>query len=164
MRHLHADGVSAEDANDEVLSTDGQQTHNLHKDIWYIPDPTLAFVGTPYHVATFTLFEFQAMAIAAVFSGQIPLPRQQEMRKEYRDRIERKGAGRTFHSLKAYGDEIAYVTDLAEMAAASGVATSVHSKAWHEAYERRCVRMKALFSQIRDPELDRSVMELVAGC
>lgn len=164
MQHLHADGVSAEDADEKVLSTDGQQTHNLHKDIWYIPDPTLAFVGVPYHVATFSFFEFQAMAIATVFSGQVPLPLEQNMRKEYSDRIERKGTGRTFHSLKAYGDEIAYVDDLVDMTTSRGAAMFGHSKAWHEAYARRCVRMKALASKIRDPNLDQRVMELVAGC
>ena len=45
MRQYHADGVGAEDADEEVIVTTGQVTHNLHKDIWYIPDPTLAFIG-----------------------------------------------------------------------------------------------------------------------
>lgn len=61
MRDYHRDGVAAADADETALVTDGQQTHNLHKDIWFIPDPTLAVVGAPYHVATFTLFEFQAI-------------------------------------------------------------------------------------------------------
>ena len=37
MRQYHADSVSPEDADNDVLVTNGQQTHNLHKDIWYIP-------------------------------------------------------------------------------------------------------------------------------
>ena len=45
MRQYHADGVGAEDADEDVIVTTGQVTHNLHKDIWYIPDPTLAFIG-----------------------------------------------------------------------------------------------------------------------
>lgn len=60
MRQYHADGVHSTEADEVVLVTDGQQTHNLHKDIFYIPDPTLAFIGVPYHVATFSTFEFQA--------------------------------------------------------------------------------------------------------
>lgn len=164
MRNLHSDSVTLEDADEEVLVTNGQQTHNLHKDIWYIPNPTLAFVGVPYHVATFSFFEFQAMAIANVFTDQVPLPSTQDMRKEYDDRIKRKRAGRTFHSLKSYGDEIAYVDELVAMTTSSGAKMSGHSKAWHEAYARRCIRMKALFSRTRDPQMDRNVMELVVGC
>lgn len=34
------------------------------------------------------------------------------MREEYRARMARKGAGRPFHSLRAPGDEIAYVDEL----------------------------------------------------
>lgn len=45
MRQYHNDGIRSADADDTVLVTDGQQTHNLHKDIFYIPDPTLAFIG-----------------------------------------------------------------------------------------------------------------------
>ena len=45
MRQYHADEVLPEDADDEVLITNGQLKHNLHKDIWYIRDPTMAFVG-----------------------------------------------------------------------------------------------------------------------
>ena len=48
MRQFHADGVAAAEADETCLVTNGQQTHNLHKDIFYIPDPTLAFVGVPY--------------------------------------------------------------------------------------------------------------------
>lgn len=60
MRQYHADGIRSDEANATVLVTDGQQTHNLHKDIFYIPDPTLTFIGVPYHVATFSALEFQA--------------------------------------------------------------------------------------------------------
>lgn len=60
MRQYHADDVHPVNASDSVLVTNGQQVHNLYKDIWYIPDPTLAFIGVPYHVATFSAFEFQA--------------------------------------------------------------------------------------------------------
>ncbi|KAG9758781.1 hypothetical protein KCU73_g3723, partial [Aureobasidium melanogenum] len=64
LSHLHADNLLPSQAPDTVLVTTGQVTHNLHKDIFYIPDPTLAFIGVPYHVATFSLYEFQAMAVA----------------------------------------------------------------------------------------------------
>ena len=168
MRDYHSDFVQPEDANETTLVTDGQQTHNLHKDVFYIPDPTLAFVGVPYHVATFTLFEFQAMALASVLSGTTALPSTVEMRAEYNERLKRKGAGRFFHSLKAKGDEIAYVSDLAAMVNNERnkpiVTMKGHSQKWLDAYVRRSQRMQALFSAVRDPQIDQRVLDLLVGC
>lgn len=104
----HNDGDTAPvDANDEVLITDGGQVHNLHRDIFYIPDPTLAFVGIPIFTTTFTLFEFQAITIATFFSGLTKLPSPEAMKEEYEDRVRRKGYGRLLHSLM--GEEETYV-------------------------------------------------------
>lgn len=78
LRQLHADNTPVEDADPFTLVTNGQVTHNLHKDIWYIPDPTLSFIGVPFHVATFSLFEFQAMVSQRLssccvnFGGEAP--------------------------------------------------------------------------------------------
>ncbi|EME48931.1 hypothetical protein DOTSEDRAFT_58212 [Dothistroma septosporum NZE10] len=168
LRSYHADNVRPEDASEDCLVTNGQQTHNLHKDIFYIPDPTLAFIGVPYHVATFSLFEFQAMVVAAVFSRRTTLPSQAEMRSEYVARIRRKGAGRTFHSLKGSGEEPAYVRELVDLVSRSSAGADVrmvgHSQAWLEAYARRGVRQKAVFSQVRDISLNEKVMALAAVC
>lgn len=168
MKQYHADGILPADADDRCLVTDGQQTHNLHKDIWYISDPTLAFIGVPYHVATFSCFEFQAMALAASFSGQVPLPSEEAMRKEYVDRIRRKGAGRTAHSLKAFGDEIGYVNELRDFVNGGSTRRDSlmdgHTQRWHEAYLRRVERGKLLFGKIREPSLDRRVIDLIQGC
>ncbi len=109
---LHEDDTLPQDASDTVLVTDGTQMHNLHKDIFYIPDPTLSFVGVPFYTATFTCFEFQAIAVAAVLSGRAWLPREEEMREEYRRRVETKGYGRAFHSLR--DQQVAYANELLE--------------------------------------------------
>lgn len=145
LRPYHADQVEPADANDTVLVTDGTQTHNLHKDIFYIPDPTLSFIGVPYHVATFSLFEFQAMALAAVYSGRAALPDEPAMRREYRARVEQKGAGRTFHSLKVVGEEIGYVRDLIDWVnthRSPEDQLEAHTQRWHEAYKRRLKRLE----------------------
>ncbi|GAB7350673.1 hypothetical protein MBLNU459_g1236t1 [Dothideomycetes sp. NU459] len=148
LRTLHADDVQPQNADETVLVTaDGQQTHNLHKDIFYIPDPTLSFIGVPYHVATFSLFEFQAIALAAVYSGQAQLPNEQEMRRAYNERIARVGAGRGFHSLRGDGNEDGYVNELTELAnqqRADNDRIEGHSLKWHEAYARRVVKLQAL--------------------
>ncbi|KAL4783539.1 cytochrome P450 [Aspergillus varians] len=111
LAQYHSDCTPVEAADDRVLVTDGTQLHNLHEDIFYIPDPTLAFVGTAFSVASFSLFEFQSVAIAVVFSGQVKGPPVETMRRQYRERLAKKGAGKRFHSLR--DDEIDLVSNKA---------------------------------------------------
>ena len=135
LLHLHNDSITPEQANDTVLVTDGTQMHNLHKDIFYIPDPTLAFVGIPFYTATFSFFEFQAIAVAAVFSGRARVPSEEEMRIEYAERVKRKGSGRALHNLK--GISVEYVDELVEWLNAHAEVTGAekvegYSKEWQE--------------------------------
>lgn len=141
----HADDLLPEAATPTTLVTTGQVTHNLHKDIFYIPDPTLAFIGVPYHVATFSLFEFQAMAVAAIYSGSATLPEETEMRAEYEERVKRKGVGRRLHSLKDDEGEIVYAKEMmaiVNQGRREEDKVEGHTKEWFEAYKRRLVRMK----------------------
>ena len=67
---LQAPNTPASSADDRVIVTaDGCLTHNLHEDMFYIPDPTLIFVGVPYHISTFSLFDFQGEVAARVLAG-----------------------------------------------------------------------------------------------
>ncbi|KEQ72465.1 FAD/NAD(P)-binding domain-containing protein [Aureobasidium namibiae CBS 147.97] len=141
----HADNLLPEAATPTTLVTTGQVTHNLHKDIFYIPDPTLVFIGVPYHVATFSLFEFQAMAVAAIFSGSATLPEEKQRRDEYEERVKRKGVGRRLHSLKDDEGEIVYAKEMMEIVnqrRREEDKVEGHTKEWFEAYKRRLVRMK----------------------
>ena len=136
LRQHHSDLTPVHEANNTVLATDGTQVHNLHKDIFYIPDPTLIFIGIPYFTATFTLFEFQAMAVAAVLTGKAFLPTAEEMRKEYQQRLQKKGTGKMFHSLK--DGEVEYVNELLDWVNRDGAKLGAefvegHTKAWHTA-------------------------------
>ncbi|KAI3002632.1 hypothetical protein CBS147346_5858 [Aspergillus niger] len=147
LPEYHDDATPAERASDTVLVTDGTQVHNLHKDIFYIPDPTLAFVGVPYYTATFTLFEFQAIAVANVFAGIAELPAESAMKDEYTRKIEEKGSGKRFHSLKDI--EEFYVIDLLEWIngyrAKHGLsAIEAHSDSWHLAKAEQRERVKVL--------------------
>ena len=144
---LHDDSAPVSAAPPHLLVTDGTQTHNLHKDIFYIPDPTLAFVGVPYYSATFTLFEFQAIAVAAAYSRRAQLPSEDAMRREYEQRVRRKGYGRGFHSLKE--EEVAYVRDLVGWvnrdAARRGLPlVEGHTEAWLAARKERTQQLKAM--------------------
>ena len=136
LSDYHSDVTPATQASDTILVTDGTQVHNLHRDIFYIPDPTLTFIGVPYFTATFTLFEFQAVALAAVLSGKARLPSREVMRSEYEARLREKGVGKAFHSLK--GQEVRYVDNLVEWLNRDGQRLDAkpvegHTVAWHAA-------------------------------
>ncbi|OQV06123.1 hypothetical protein CLAIMM_10745 [Cladophialophora immunda] len=153
LSHLHRDEIRANEADSSMLVTaEGDMVHNLHKDMFYIEDPSLVFVGAPYHIATFSLFEFQAQAVARVLSGKAELPSKQQMRDEYKERVRTRGLGRDFHSLKALGAEEAYVEDLVqwmnEDAARLGIDDKMqgHTPEWHQAKLGREARMKLLMT------------------
>lgn len=143
LPELHSDSTPAAEASPTTLVTDGTQLHNLHKDIFYIPDPSLIFVGVPYFTATFTLFEFQAMIAARVVSGKLKLPSEKAMREEYNDRVALKGYGKAFHSLRE--KEVEYVNELLTFANAQLDAQLLgHTKIWHEARAELVARMQAM--------------------
>jgi hypothetical protein len=153
LPQLHSDTVPAAEAGpDLVVTADGQMAHNLHKDIFYISDPTLAFVGVPYHIATFSLFDFQSQIVARVFAGKAILPSEDQMRDEYEARLRDRGAGRNFHSLREDGMEIAYVKDLVDWANRDADAQGVdrmagHPQAWIEGYALMKERMRKLLGR-----------------
>lgn len=134
-------------ASSTTLITDGIQLHNLHKDIFYIPDPTLLFIGVPYFTATFTLFEFQAMVAAKVVAGKVKLPPEEEMRRVYEERVRKKGYGKAFHSLRE--TEVEYVDQLIGWANKQldvRERLKGHTAEWKEGKKEQVERIKALFA------------------
>ncbi|KAF2851906.1 dimethylaniline monooxygenase [Plenodomus tracheiphilus IPT5] len=156
LSHLHSDTTPVDAADEHLLVTDGTQFHNLHKDIFYIPDPTLCFVGVPFFTATFTLFEFQAMVVAKVLSGQAKLPPAKAMRTEYNERVKEKGYGKAFHSLR--DRECDYVEELlgwvnADLAEIGGEKLKGHTDVYHVAKAEQLERLKALFANPSEAHL-----------
>ncbi|KAH7563354.1 hypothetical protein BM1_00401 [Bipolaris maydis] len=150
LPQLHSDNTPVDKADDTLVVTDGTQFHNLHKDIFYINDPTLVFVGVPFFTATFTLFEFQAMAVAKVLSGQAKLPSQEAMRSEYNEKIKTKGYGKAFHSLRDQEED--YVNQLlawinADLEKAGRDQLNGHSSQWHTARAEISAKTKELFAR-----------------
>jgi cation diffusion facilitator CzcD-associated flavoprotein CzcO len=151
LPQLHSDESPITEAGEHLLVTsDGRMAHNLHRDIFYIHDPTLAFVGVPYYVATFSLFDFQAQAVARVFAGKAHLPTREEMRREYEKRVEAKGLGREFHSLHGPGLEVAYVQELVDWMNSDGAETGEppmlpHSEEWKRGHGELKAKTAGLF-------------------
>ncbi|KAL2864249.1 uncharacterized protein BJX67DRAFT_373965 [Aspergillus lucknowensis] len=148
LKQFHSDSTPVQDADERVLVTDGTQIHNLHEDIFYIPDPTLAFVGTAFSASSFSLFEFQSIAISAVFSGNVKLPPREVMRARYKERLAKKGAGKMFHSLR--DDEVDYVARLvlwlnSDLALSSDRVVEGHSEAWLRRYHERKEWLASVF-------------------
>ncbi|KAI1171354.1 hypothetical protein F4777DRAFT_565738 [Nemania sp. FL0916] len=111
LEGLEQPSVAWEDADERMLITaDGYTTHNLHKDVFYIPDHTLAFIGVSQLVSTFSLFDFQAKVMAKVFAGRVRLPPEPTMKMEQKERKTRYRPGDRFHALllgeKAYIAEV----------------------------------------------------------
>ncbi|CAN9082400.1 unnamed protein product [Alternaria sp. RS040] len=161
LSQLTSDETPVDQVDDTLLVTDGTQFHNLHKDIFFINDPTLAFVGVPFFTATFTLFEFQAMVVAKVLSGQAKLPSKDVMRLEYNVRVDTKGYGKAFHSLR--DQEVSYVKELiawvnSDLEKAGKEQLRGHSDKWHLAKAEQVERMKAFFA---NPGIER---QLEATC
>ncbi|KAI1061407.1 hypothetical protein LB507_011214 [Fusarium sp. FIESC RH6] len=136
LQQYHRDDLAVDDATRDILVTsEGNMVHNLHKDIFYIEDPSLTFVGVPYHNVTFSLFDFQAQVVARALTGKARLPSRDSMIREYDERVARKGRGRKFHSLADDGEEIQYVNDLLDWVNSTLVNDQTepllgHSKEW----------------------------------
>ncbi|CAO3634090.1 unnamed protein product [Cunninghamella echinulata] len=153
LQELHDDDYQPyKPSEDKVLvKQDGSQLFNLHKDIFYIPNPTLSFIGVPFHIATFSFFEFQSYAVARVYSQSAYLPSEETMRLEWKDRLKRKGGGRAFHAL---GTELEqeYINDIVNWINSHGKplnkkALDGHSKEWFDVKEHAFAALREEFKK-----------------
>jgi len=90
-----------------TLITDGVKLYNLHQDMFFIPQPSLAFIGVPF--ATFPFLELQASTITAVFSGETMLPDEEQMYAEYVDRALKYESGELY--TQGVNGEVKYVRE-----------------------------------------------------
>ncbi|KAK8016077.1 hypothetical protein PG993_014266 [Apiospora rasikravindrae] len=71
------------DADETVIITaDAMMIHNLHEDIFYIPDPSLAFIGVTHFASEFSIHDLKAQVLAAVWAGRARLPSMAAMQEE----------------------------------------------------------------------------------
>ncbi|KAI2602636.1 FAD dependent oxidoreductase [Hypoxylon sp. NC1633] len=97
---LERPSMALEDADERVIITsDGRTAHNLHEDIFYIPDPTLAFIGITHFASTFSMYDFQAQVLAAVFAERVALPPKAAMQAEQKRRKSRVLPGTFLNSI-----------------------------------------------------------------
>jgi len=92
----------------QPLVTDGSHVRSLHLDLFYIEEPTLAFINSKYYLRllyfrshcrtklcsvnggmqSFVYAEYLAAATASVWKGHAKLPKQDEMWSLYAKRLE----------------------------------------------------------------------------
>ena len=87
----------------------------LYRQLVPVEAPRCAFIGLPFRIVPFPLFQRQARWFARYLSGGFPLPGQAERRREYADQVARLQssgvAPRHFHRLG--NGQIAYLNTLA---------------------------------------------------
>ena len=98
----------------ELIST-GQRVHNTYKHLFYIDDPTIAFIGLPMKIVPFRLDEAQAAVVARLWAGRLELPSTQEMRMWEEGVIAERGTGKAFHDL-SFSREFEYHKELVDWA------------------------------------------------
>ncbi|KAG6355145.1 hypothetical protein INS49_004226 [Diaporthe citri] len=177
---LESESIAADDADESIIITADKcssfrismLTPFIPK--FYMPDPTLTFVGVPYYTSTFSMFEFQAEVVARVYAGLAKLPSDEAMRAEYAARKAKGDKGKAFHSLiqnqVPYMEEIlAWVNEgVDEMGVEpmKGV-----DEAWYKGFEEFKEKSRRLIpvdsNQIQQPiaidELDEEQLVTIPG-
>ena len=73
-------------SSDLLLPSSPRAAH-LYQHIFFIPTPTLAFVGMPKKAALFLVAQAQSAVIAPAFAGRIALPSEVDMRQWESDKM-----------------------------------------------------------------------------
>ncbi|TFK70892.1 FAD/NAD(P)-binding domain-containing protein [Pluteus cervinus] len=75
----------------QPIVTDGTHLRSLHLDLFYIPDPTLAFLNMNVGMQTFTYGEYLSVALAKVWAGKAHLPKPETLWKVYDQKVKDRG-------------------------------------------------------------------------
>jgi hypothetical protein len=116
LPHLHRDpspSLPSEEEKLRLLITDGGGVLNLFRDVFYVPDPTLAFLGLSVNTSAFNFFEYQSISVARVFSGTARLPDEAGRRAVYDQWVREKGEGKWSHLMGREGER-RYVRETVE--------------------------------------------------
>ena len=111
------------------LITDGFRVHGLYEHVFFTKHPSLAFIALPIRVIPFPLAEMQALVIAKVWSGQLSLPTQEEMREWEKRTVAENGEGKKFLTLDG-GKDFKYHNELYAWVEKAGFANSLKPHKW----------------------------------
>ena len=103
---------------DKFIST-GERVQHLYKHLFYIDDPTLAFIGLPSKIIPFRTVEGQAAVVARVWAHRLELPPTLEMKRWEEAVIAEAGDGKAFHVLQ-FPRDFEYHNELVDWATQAG--------------------------------------------
>ncbi|XP_066152346.1 senecionine N-oxygenase-like isoform X2 [Euwallacea fornicatus] len=100
------------------ITIDDNHIQPLYKHMIHIERPTMCFVGIPFNVCTFQMFDLQARYYCKYLEGSMSLPSAREMRMHTQQDLEnRKAKGYTKRQMHMMGpDQESYYNDLAQEA------------------------------------------------
>lgn len=113
----------------QELVHDGSRVHNIYQHMFYIDHPSLAFVALPIRVIPFPLAEVQAAVLGKVWSGQLALPPERQMREWELKTIKENGEGKKFLTLDG-GKDFLYHNYLYDWANSVGFSSSLKPHRW----------------------------------
>ncbi|CAH1101681.1 unnamed protein product [Psylliodes chrysocephalus] len=74
------------------IIVDNNYVQPLYKHMIHMEKPTMCFIGIPFHVCTFQMFDLQARFFCNYLSGSMLLPSTEEMRKQTETEMENRWA------------------------------------------------------------------------
>ncbi|WWC90249.1 uncharacterized protein L201_005182 [Kwoniella dendrophila CBS 6074] len=170
--HEDYQGERSEKIRKHPLVKDGSGVLNLHKDVFYIPDPTLSFIGLSVNTSAFSFFEYQSISISRVYSSKAKLPSTFNLWNEYKNLMKEKGEGKFSHLLNRDGER-KYVKETVEWLNydasqpwSGAELVQGHSKEWLEESDKMAELLAAKYNvtpeqlkQIND-EIDQASEQL----
>ncbi|WVR03026.1 hypothetical protein IAU60_000015 [Kwoniella sp. DSM 27419] len=150
----------------QPLVTDGTGVLNLWRDVFYIPDPSLTFIGLSVNTSAFSFFEYQSISIARVLGDKARLPNEKIRWKQYDQLVAAKGEGKFSHLLNRDGereyvrDTVAWLNKDAEWSGAELV--QGHSLEWLAESDKMMALLGAKYGLSAD-DLKRINEEVEAG-
>lgn len=116
LPQFHHDPVLGKPEVDDkarLLITDGGGVLNLYRDVFYVPDPTLTFLGLSVNTSAFSFFEYQSLSIVRVYTGTARLPDEAGRRAAYKALVAQTGEGKFSHLMNK-DNERKYVRETVE--------------------------------------------------
>lgn len=113
------------------IVTDGAAIHDIYRQIFYIHDPSLAFIGLPKYVVPMPLAESQAAVMARVWNGRLSLPDKSQMLHQYEEELSKKGSYLQFHGLQFPADA-EYCRSLQNWIDSAGVQVGFCAPLWDD--------------------------------
>lgn len=99
-----APSIPPNSSSTTFLPLDGTHIRELHQDLFWIRDPTIAFLGINFGpgVQTFLFTDYLALALAKVWSETAFLPSQDEMWRTHEERVHAQGGyGHGLHLIES---------------------------------------------------------------